>query len=257
MHVQAGAPIFRTGDPSLAVYVIEDGEVAITVDDSGTGIEVARLTAGALFGESGVLECRTRSATATAITATNLLVTEAETFLRAFGLENDRALALVKLLCSRLRSTTQRAAHADAVATTTTTTARPIDPAHAAIRLLPDHERLISEYGVTPLDVRHVPFPVGNRYGGETVPVATNHACCIAARNETDLAAPHFEILKRDGGYGIRDLGSRHGTIVNGTHIGRKSLNSFFPLHAGDNQVIAGLPDSPFRFRIQLRAGAR
>ena len=48
MHAPAGETIFRTGDPSSAVYVIEDGEVAITV--SG-GTEVARLHPGELFGE--------------------------------------------------------------------------------------------------------------------------------------------------------------------------------------------------------------
>ena len=34
--VPAGATIFRAGDPSLAVYVIEDGEVAISVGESGS-----------------------------------------------------------------------------------------------------------------------------------------------------------------------------------------------------------------------------
>ena len=100
MHLPAGATIFRSGDPSTAVYVIEDGEVAITVNG---GIEVARLHAGDLFGESGVLEARPRTATATATTATTVLVTGAETFFHAFGMDNDRALSLVKLLCARLR----------------------------------------------------------------------------------------------------------------------------------------------------------
>jgi CRP-like cAMP-binding protein len=105
LYVPVGATIFRTGDASLAVYVIESGEVAITVND---GVEVVRLHPGELFGESGVLECRSRAATATAVIETTLLVTPADIFLHAFGMENDRALALVKLLCS----TTRRAAHA-------------------------------------------------------------------------------------------------------------------------------------------------
>jgi CRP-like cAMP-binding protein len=45
--------IFSLGDKSTAVYVIEHGEVALIVDD---GIEVARLHAGELLGEAGVLE---------------------------------------------------------------------------------------------------------------------------------------------------------------------------------------------------------
>jgi hypothetical protein len=263
MHVRAGATIFRTGDPSSAVYVIEDGEVIITVNgdtvsggsfnngivDGGT--EVARLGPGELFGESGVLEARARAATATATTATRLLVTEGKTFFHAFGMDNDRALALVKLLCARLRSTSLRTApplsagvEADGPAA-----------AFAAIRLLPDSEHLVSEYGMQPVDVRHLPFQVGNRFGGETLPIASNHACSIAARGSNGLGAPHFEIVRRDGRVGVRDLGTLNGTIVNGTAITRASLNAFVPLHRGDNEVIAGGPGSPFRFRLQF-AGA-
>ena len=67
-----GATIFAQGDPSAAVYVIEHGEVAISVGQGRDAVEVARLHAGDLFGESGVLEGRTRAATATALTPCTL-----------------------------------------------------------------------------------------------------------------------------------------------------------------------------------------
>ena len=108
-----GATIFAQGDPSAAVYVIEHGEVAISVGQGRDAVEVARLHAGDLFGESGVLEGRTRAATATALTPCTVLTTDAETFLHAFGLTNDRALVLLKLLCRRLRHTNRLAAGAD------------------------------------------------------------------------------------------------------------------------------------------------
>lgn len=241
--VPAGETIFRVGDPSAAVYLIEDGEVPISVGDN---TEVAQLHAGDLFGESGVLEARLRSATAVAMTATELLMTDAETFSRAFGMDNDRALSLVKLLCARLRNTTQRSASIGL-------TAQP-DASTAPIRLLPADDRLATEYGLKPTDVLHLPFQVGNRFGGESVPLASNRSCCIPARGESNLAAPHFEILKREGKIGVRDLGTRNGTIVNGTLITRASPNSFVPLRAGDNEVIAGRQDAPFRFRIQVKA---
>jgi hypothetical protein len=195
-----------------------------------------------------VLEARPRAATATAITATTLLVTEAATFIHAFGMENDRALALVKLLCRRLRSTSLRILPAASHAT---------EPdAHAigdaTIRLSPDSDRLTKEYGVTPMEVRHLPFLVGNRFGGETLEIASNHTCSVPARGNLELAAPHFEILRRDGKVGVRDLGSPNGTVINGIATNRASFTSFVPLHRGDNEVIAGRPGSPFRFRIHF-----
>jgi len=240
-----GATIFRVGDPSLAVYVIEDGMVAITVDGHQGAIEIARLGAGALFGESGVLESRPRAATATAIIQTSLLVTEAETFIHAFGMDNDRALALVRLLCGRLRSTNLRAVQP-----------YPSEPGppplESAIRLFPRHERLTAEFGMKPVDVRFLPFQVGNRFGGEAIPLAAHRGFSIPARGENQLAAPHFELLRRDGVLGVRDLGSRDGTIVNGVLLNRASVHPVAPLHIGDNDVIAGRPHSPFRFQVRV-----
>jgi CRP-like cAMP-binding protein len=240
--VAAGETIFRAGDPSDAVYLIEDGEIAISV---GAGIEVARLHGGELFGESGVLEARPRAATAVAKATTKLLVTDSDTFFKAFGMDNDRALSLVKLLCARLRSTTQRTASLGSTGAS--------DVSQAPIRLLPAGDRLATEYGMKPMDVLHLPFQVGNRFGGESIPIASNRSCCIPARGDADLAAPHFEILRREGRIGVRDLGTYNGTIVNGTVITRASLNSFVPLRAGDNDVIAGRQGAPFQFRIHLR----
>ena len=237
-HIEAGATIFRSGDPSEGVYIIEDGEVAITVTG---GIEVARLQAGELLGESGVLERRPRSATATAVVPTTVLIIPSQTFMHAFGMGNDKALALVTLLCRRLRNTTLLASLAP----------MPL-PTRACIRLIPDSTQLTDVYGAGPMDVLHLPFQVGNRYGGETLPIASNHSCCIPARGDNVLAAPHFEILRRDGRIGVRDLGTARGTVVNGTISARGSLQAFVPLHAGDNEVIAGRRDSPFRFRLHL-----
>jgi hypothetical protein len=246
-QVAAGTAIFRAGDPSEAVFIIQDGEVAITVGDRGAQTEVARLHAGELFGESGVLENRPRSATATAIAPTTLLVTDATTFMQAFGLDNDRALALVKLLCSRLRTTSRRAAAADFI-----TTGSGASPDACAIRLVPLHPQLVAEIGPSPIDVRHLPFQVGNRYGGETLPLASNRSCCIPAHGDPDLAAPHFEILRRTDRIGVRDLGSRYGTIVNGRQVDRTSIDTFVPLRVGDNDVAAGRGTARFHFRIQV-----
>jgi CRP-like cAMP-binding protein len=256
MHVAAGVAIFRAGEPSLAVYVIDQGEVAISVGDVTRQTEVARLHAGELFGESGVLEARARAATATAIVATTLVVTSGVKFLRAFGSDNDSALTLLKILCRRLRSTTLRAIGPAEASSSPGATAQE-RTARCDISLSPNHERLTTEFGMASIDVRSLPYRVGNRYGGETLPIASTHNFCIQAHGEADLAAPHFEILRRDGRLGVRDLGSPYGTIVNGVGVTRTSGDPFVPLHAGDNDVIAGRVNSPFRFRLVCREGVR
>ncbi len=242
MRVQAGTTIFTAGDPSHAVYMIEDGEVAITVGEAPHATEVARLHAGALFGETGVLEARPRAATATAVTDTTLLETDAEIFRHAFGLTNDRALVLLKLLCARLRTTTRRLAEQEPE--------REPTPSPPMLRLEPDDDRLMAQFNLAPIAITQLPFQVGNRFGGETLPLASSSACCITAHGDPDLAAPHFEILRRNTQLGVRDLGSRFGTIVNGTTLSRTSLTAFCPLAPGANSITAGRPGSAFRFRL-------
>jgi hypothetical protein len=105
------------------------------------------------------------------------------------------------------------------------------------ISLSPNHERLTTKFGVASIDVRYFSFHIGDRHGKETISIASTNNFCIQAHGEADLAAPHFEILRRDGRLGVRDLGSPYGTIVNGVGVTRTSGEPFVPLHAGDNDV--------------------
>ena len=70
--VEPGALIARRGDPAHSMYFIAAGEVEIALKDS-----TVRLGPGHFFGEVAVLRRARRSATATALTRTNLLVLDA------------------------------------------------------------------------------------------------------------------------------------------------------------------------------------
>jgi voltage-gated potassium channel len=70
--VEPGAVIARRGDPAHSMYFIAAGEVEIALKD-----KTLRLSSGHFFGEVAVLRRSRRSATATALTRTNLLVLDA------------------------------------------------------------------------------------------------------------------------------------------------------------------------------------
>jgi CRP-like cAMP-binding protein len=252
ISLAAGEAIFQEGDPSDAVYVIDHGEIAIRAGEGEAQIEIVRLHAGDLFGEAGVLEKRPRSAAAVATQPTDVLATDADSFLKAFGVDNDKALSLLKLLCHRLRDTTRRAALAEAelhAADLPTEAAEPSAP-RSRLRLIPDSERLHHLLGDAAIDIFKLPFLVGNRYGGETSPISSARSFCVPARADTELAAPHFEILRRDGRLCVRDLSGHAGTIVNGKTLSSKGQEAVAALRSGENSVIAGHRDSPFRFRL-------
>jgi voltage-gated potassium channel len=71
--VEVGEVIVRAGDPAHSMYFIATGEVEVALKK-----ETLRLGAGQFFGEVAVLRRARRSATATALTRTNLLVLAAQ-----------------------------------------------------------------------------------------------------------------------------------------------------------------------------------
>jgi hypothetical protein len=118
----------------------------------------------------------------------------------------------------------------------------------------------------TPLELGDRPLVVGRRpAAGEGLPPWQPDL----ELNDTApfrLSRNHFTIEKGEGGYRIRDLCSTLGTIVNGEPIGHylradrstawEYLASDAPLRAGENEVIAGGPDSPFVFSVFITSGS-
>lgn len=88
--VETGDIIVRAGDPAHSMYFIAAGEVEVVVRK-----EHLRLGVGQFFGEVAVLRRSRRSATATALTRTNLLVLDAQD-LHALMERDPRIAARIK-----------------------------------------------------------------------------------------------------------------------------------------------------------------
>ena len=87
---EAGETIVRAGDPAHSMYFIAAGEVEVALKK-----EMLRLGVGHFFGEVAVLRRARRSATATALTRTNLLVLSAQD-LHALMQRDSRIAARIK-----------------------------------------------------------------------------------------------------------------------------------------------------------------
>lgn len=80
----------------------------------------------------------------------------------------------------------------------------------------------------------------------------------VLAFNEVELhdselsqvSLNHLAIDVERGRLMARDRGSRTGTGVNGERIGGDALRMIAPLVEGDNEIVLGLPDSPFRLGV-------
>ncbi len=104
-----GSVVFHQGDPGTTLYIIEDGEVKLTILSSeGKEIVLALLGPGGFFGELSLLDSEQRSATAVAKTTCQLLALERDHLLR-FLEDHPRASAsLLVALSRRLRRTTEQ-----------------------------------------------------------------------------------------------------------------------------------------------------
>ena len=103
-----GEIIFHKGDPGATLFLILHGQVKIVLpSDGGDEAVLAVLDEGDFFGELSLLDEEPRSATVVATIPTQTLVLHREQFLVFLMSNPDQAIALLKVLCHRLRETDQ------------------------------------------------------------------------------------------------------------------------------------------------------
>jgi uncharacterized membrane protein len=107
-HYAAGTTIFRAGDHGGAMYVVRSGQVEVWLyDDDHQRVVLDVIEAGGLFGELSLLDEHPRSATATALTDTDVLVVDREDLRLLFTQKPHAALDVLSMLGQRLRQTNQ------------------------------------------------------------------------------------------------------------------------------------------------------
>ena len=104
-----GDVIFREGDPGDCMYDIDFGSVTVYGDYGGENeTEIAKLFAGKVFGEMGMLDHTPRSATVVVNEDETTLTSVAEEdFFTFFEANPPKTLDILQQMCSRLRKTTK------------------------------------------------------------------------------------------------------------------------------------------------------
>src|SRR5699024_5497765 len=98
-----GESIYRQGDESSWAFEVLDGAVEL-IKDGPDGLTVmARLKAGELFGELGILDNAPRTATARARGAVTVRAIPRDEFLRQMETDPDTALKVMTKLARRMK----------------------------------------------------------------------------------------------------------------------------------------------------------
>ncbi len=102
-HVPKGEIIFKEGDLGEEMYFIRKGKVKISKGEEANEKVLAILKDGDFFGEMALIDGSPRSATATAIEDTDLLIIDKESFTAKIN-ENPLIAYVMEVLTKRLRT---------------------------------------------------------------------------------------------------------------------------------------------------------
>jgi CRP-like cAMP-binding protein len=105
-RVRRGQTIFQKGDEGSSMMAVLNGRVRIsTVSSEGKEITLNVIKSGEVFGEIALLDGKPRSADASTVEDTTLLLLERRHFLPFLARHAEIAARLLAVLCERLRRT--------------------------------------------------------------------------------------------------------------------------------------------------------
>jgi CRP-like cAMP-binding protein len=105
----SGREIFAKGSPGQSLVAVLRGSIKISsLSNEGKEIVFNIINAGEIFGEIAVLDGEERSADATAMTDCELLVLNRRDFLHLLENRADLCMILLRILCQRLRQTSEQ-----------------------------------------------------------------------------------------------------------------------------------------------------
>jgi len=253
---KAGELLFAEGDPSDHVVHVETGTVDVLRDVGDETVVLGTVGGGEFLGEMGVLEAMPRSASARAATEVEAEVLSAEAFFERVSNDPLTARELIIRLSARLRDVSDRligAVRGDQALATQIIAGEPA-PAGAAhaIGIAAGSTLLKAQMGPESQAVAELPYIVGrwpdDGETGHSVPLDL----ALDDPPPHRLSRAHFILIEEYGKPVVRDLASALGTVVNGRSIGRDFPLDVALLETGDNEIIAGGTDSPYRFVIRV-----
>jgi uncharacterized membrane protein len=96
LKLESGETLFRAGDPGESLFLVRSGEVEIYVrDNAGQKIILDITRSGDFFGEIALLDAGARTASAVALTETELIELDRDDLLLLFEKKPDAALSML------------------------------------------------------------------------------------------------------------------------------------------------------------------
>jgi len=104
------------------------------------------------------------------------------------------------------------------------------------------------------ITISKFPFRIGRKHEvqGKGATVFASNDLPIADDKPYQISRNHCSIEREGDHFFVRDRGSTVGTVVNDKPIGLAEDTLTCDLHGGDNEILLGADDSPFKFKVTL-----
>jgi Cyclic nucleotide-binding domain/FHA domain len=253
---EAGEVIVQENDLGETAYVIEQGQVEVSKEVDGRHVHLAYLGVGETFGEMSMIDEKPRSATVTAVTQTVVSELRRDDFFNSFQTDPRVALTLLKVLFERLREADamilrlQIADHQHAlVPQGPLVVVPPREPLSMTLEGMTP--RATAALPVTPFPITHFPFRIGRQSAD---PLVYNDLM-LPDSVPLQISRHHLAFIAPEGRVGVVDRGSTLGSWVDGQQLGGPSgLSGPVFFTGSEGLLVLGSRDSPFRYRVSLRA---
>lgn len=250
-----GDYIYKSGDPAEGVYRVVAGEVRLSPPTGGFALTELR-GSGEIFGGDGFLTGDDRATDAIAVGNVRVEFIRRNEFLAILTLQPHLLSPVfgpvfdIVAAASGGEATKPAEPPPQPATNGVDTAGESAMNGTPVVRLLVDGKRLRSALGVEEIEITTLPFRIGRTASGEGKDTYGDIHLAISDSRPFNLSRRHFSIEIEDGALIVRDFGSYHGTTVNGLTLGGDGRPRTAPLMTGESELIAGKPDSPFRFRI-------
>lgn len=110
-----GEVVVRQGEPGDSLYVVQDGEVEIIVEEDGTEVVLRHAHRNEVLGEMALFEHQPRSATIRAKGNARILTLDKRNFLRRINEDPSLAFRLIETMSRRVRELSHEVVELQAV----------------------------------------------------------------------------------------------------------------------------------------------
>jgi Cyclic nucleotide-binding domain/FHA domain len=274
-HFRKGEVLFRAGDVADSAYRVREGTVEILGGTAPREILVAQLGPGEVFGEMALVEERAHTLTARAASDGSAATMSRAEFEQGLLHDPELRRQYFKSLFERLRAVTDRLADpSDTVVLEPVEESVPAAVPQAAseaapeavARAAPAAPAVTVELVIYPMTARaatcvpaeglkviRLPFRIGRAAGKHEDEASDVNDLWLPDVKPFSVSRNHLLIdRKPDGGYFVRDRGSKSGAWVNDHPIGGKSNRAEADLKAGDNVIFVGGRHALYQFRVTV-----